>query len=62
MVGGWINIPIIESNQLYWLRLSWVLTKGVQTAWAVCVHAVLAVGPVWSVRNNGNIYTAGCIL
>ena len=24
VVGG--SIPIIESNQLYWLRLSWVLT------------------------------------
>ena len=24
--GGWVTIPIIESNQLYWLRLSWVLT------------------------------------
>ena len=24
--GWWVTIPIIESNQLYWLRLSWVLT------------------------------------
>ena len=34
MVGGgwWVGglEPIIESNQLYWLRLSWVLTTGYQ--------------------------------
>merc|ERR1739838_668021 len=32
----WVRIPIIESNQLYWLWLSWVLTISLHHINTIC--------------------------
>ena len=58
VVGGGGLEPIIESNQLYWLRLSWVLTILFLVWGFVCISCEIVIFPAENLCSSAGKKTA----